>query len=412
MDFNLDVAKEAGLEGFREEVRQWLGQNVPKGAPMAVDPIDHTYEESLWRRELGRKMGEKGWVYPTYPTEYGGGGLSVNHAIVIELEMERLGLTNPPYYNPGGTLGGPTILIWGSEEQKKHFLPNIFNGTTCGWQLLSEPQGGSDLATCTTKAIKDGDDYIVNGTKTFVGNAYDVDYFWTIVTTDPSGPRHKNLGWFIIPADLPGISRQFLDLFTVHGQGEPPAGRKNTIFFDNVRVPAFNLIGGENNGWEVAHTHLEYEHGGAGRIRRIPNLLEMFKYCKETGLSQDPDARDLLADIKADMEVNRLFGLRNFWMSRNKKKMSYEGSQAHFNSRMFALHTSQRMQELLGYFALTKDPEWTPGTGRVEVYTRLGLGGLHGGGTHDTDRVIISRRMGLGRTVQEQAGQMAVGGGL
>ncbi len=201
----------------------------------------------------------------------------------------------------------------------------------------------------------------------------------------------------------------------MHGAGEAPAGRKNTVFFDSVRVPAFNLVGGENNGWEVAHTHLEYEHGGAGRLRRIPNLVELMDYCRNTmvngkPLSHDPDVRDILADIRAEMEVNRLFGLRNFWMSRTKQRMSYEGSQAHFYSRMFALRTSQRLQDLLGYFALTKDPKWTPGTGRIELYTRYGLGALHGGGTHDTDRVIIARRMGLGRTQRESAGQMATGG--
>src|SRR5579885_3450235 len=155
MDFELDVAREAGLEAFQSEVREWVQKNVPvEGTvPWSVDPIHHTYEEFLWRRELGRKLADKGWLYPTYPKEYGGGGLTMNHHIIIEMELDAVNMSLPPYYNPGGNLGGPTILVWGSEEQKKAFLPPIFKGETVGWQLLTEPQGGSDLATCTTRAI-------------------------------------------------------------------------------------------------------------------------------------------------------------------------------------------------------------------------------------------------------------------
>src|SRR5581483_9066368 len=130
-------------------------------------PEDHPYEEYQLRRALGRKLGEKGWLYPTMPVEYGGGGLDVDRAMVLYEEMAERSLGLPPYYDSGGTIGAPTILVWGSEEQKRFFLPRIFRGEVRTWQLLSEPEAGSDLAGVRMTAMRDGDDYVLNGQKTF-----------------------------------------------------------------------------------------------------------------------------------------------------------------------------------------------------------------------------------------------------
>ena len=157
MDFESRYTPEQ--EEFRREVSAWLRENVPDGMEHPADPADLTWDQYQLRRDLGRKLGDMGWLWPTAPAEYGGGGLDVDSAVVIEEEIDAFGLTLPPYYDSGGRLGGNSILVWGSEEQKHAFLPPIFTGRVRTWQLLSEPEAGSDLANVKTQAIPpDGDD--------------------------------------------------------------------------------------------------------------------------------------------------------------------------------------------------------------------------------------------------------------
>jgi alkylation response protein AidB-like acyl-CoA dehydrogenase len=174
MDFEPRYTQEQ--EDFRQEVRRWLRENMLPGIEHPADSADLTYEQYQLRRELGRKLGNKGWLWPSAPKEYGGGGLSVDHAVVLEEEIDSYGLTLPPYYDSGGRLGGNSILVWGDEEQKQFFLPKIFRGEVRTWQLLSEPEAGSDLANVKTLARRDGDEFVINGQKVFVGSAHGCDY--------------------------------------------------------------------------------------------------------------------------------------------------------------------------------------------------------------------------------------------
>ncbi len=171
-------------------------------------PVDDA--DSLKRyqelRAFGRKLGAKGWLYPRAPKAYAGGGLDVDHTIILEEEVDRFGLSLPPYYDSGGRLGSATIQVWGTEEQKQAFLPPIYRGDVRTWQLLTEPGAGSDLAGVTTAAIRDGDEYVINGQKIFVGSDHGADRIWMIACTNPGGARHENLSWFMIDANLPGIT--------------------------------------------------------------------------------------------------------------------------------------------------------------------------------------------------------------
>ena len=203
MDFEATYTPEQ--EAFRAEVRDWLSGNIPADLTQPVDPSDLTLEQYHKLRELGRRLGARGWLYPTYPQTYGGGDLSVDFVIILEEELDRYGLHLPPYYDSGGRLGGASIFVWGTEEQKRHFLPPIFRGEWRTWQLLSEPNAGSDLAGVQTRAVRDGDSYVVNGQKIYIGSLYGCEMMWTIVVTDAEAPRHHNLGWLLIPYDLPGI---------------------------------------------------------------------------------------------------------------------------------------------------------------------------------------------------------------
>ena len=410
MDFEPKYTQEQ--EEFRTEVREWLKENVPPGIVHPADSADLTEEQYQLRRDLGRRLGAKGWLWPTAPVEYGGGGLSLDHSVIIEEEADSHGLTVPPYYDSGGRLGGASIMVWGTDEQKEAFLPPIFRGEVRTWQLLSEPEAGSDLANVKTSAERDGDEYVINGQKIFVGSSLGCEYMWTITCTDNEAPRHENLGWFMIPADLPGISIQPMDLLISGGESGAGSGVKNTVFFDNVRVPAFNLIGGENEGWKVATTHLELEHGTGGRIARNWLVDHLFEYCRNTQrrgqpLHKDPDVRDRLVDVYVEAEISRLFNLRNYWMRHSGATITYEGPQGSYYRKVSGLRMSNAILDILGPSALTFDPKWGAAEGHVEAHQRSAIIALHPGGTADIQKVIMARRIGIGREVREKAGALA-----
>ncbi len=263
---------------------------------------------------------------------------------------------------------------------------------------------------CT--AIRDGDDYLINGQKIFVGSTHGADQFWTIVVTDPEGARHQNLGWIMIPSGLPGISVAPMDLLISGGNKGNGSGIKQTVYFDNVRVPGFNLVGGENEGWKVAQTHLELEHGTGGMVARDRLVDRLIEYCKETKrndrpISKDSDARDLLVELYIDAEVGRLFGLRNYWLRHSGKPVTYEGPQLSFHRKTSGLRMGKTILELLGPYALTNDPQWGIAEGHIEAHQRSSIVDIHPGATTDIQKVIMARRMGVGRATKEKAGTLA-----
>ena len=407
MDFEVTYTDEQ--QRFRGEVRAWMEANVPAGVTRT--PVSE--EDSLARyrdlRAFGRKLGAKGWLYPRAPKPYGGGGLDVDHTIILEEEADRIGLSLPPYYDSGGRLGGATILVWGTEEQKQAFLPPIYTGEVRTWQLLTEPGAGSDLAGVTMPAIRDGDDYVLNGQKIFVGSDNGCDRIWMIACTNPSGQRHENLSWFMIDATLPGITVQPMELMGTGGEGGTDSVQKNTVFFDDVRVPAFALVGGENQGWKAATTHLELEHGAGGRIGRNRLWDRLLRHCQETKrdgipLAQHPDVRDLLADIYIKGEVTRLFGIRNFWLTYARRPRSYEGPQLSYYRKTAGLWMTGAILEAVGPAALTTDPTWGSTAAFLEAQQRNGIVAVHPGGTTDVQRVSMARRIGIGRSGKEAAG--------
>src|SRR5713226_7025812 len=379
MDFEVTYTEEQ--QRFREEVRAWFEANVPPGITRTPPSPEESYANYQQRRELGRKLGAKGWLFPMAPKEYG-----------------------------GGRLGAPTILVWGTEEQKKTFLPPIHRGEVRVWQLLSEPSAGSDLAGVKMRAIRDGDEYVLNGQKIFIGSANGTDWMWTIAVTDPNGERHKNVSWFMIDASLPGITVQPMDLLG-SGEGGGEHGHKNTIFFEDVRVPASCLGGGENNGWKVASTNLEQEHGGVGRIGRDRLWEHLLSYCRETtrdgkALTEDRGVRDTLADIYIKGEVTRLFGLRNFWLTYARRPISYEGPQLSLYRKLAGLWMTGAILETVGPAALTTDPIWGSDDGFLENQQRNGIVAMHPGGTADIQKVSMARRIGIGRSTREAAGKV------
>jgi len=400
MDFTVSADPTHVVE-FRKEVSAWLAEQM-RGAEhlrwSASWSTRENDEEYKFRRGLAEKLGAKGWLFPIYPKEYGGAGLTVDHQMVLETELFKYGLNLSHVFYTLARIVAPVLIRWGTEEQKREFLPAITRAEICVWQVLTEPHGGSDVANCQTKAIRDGDDYIVNGQKVMVGHHLPPDYLWTLVCTNPQGKRHENLGWLHIPAKLPGITIQHMYLMM---------GIKNAVFFDNVRVPAKYLIGGENNGWKVANTHMELEHGGDGKIGVDPVVERVVEYCQENSIGgkpliEDDKVRDVIADIMIELNTLRRFNQRNFWHRFAKIPHPYGGVQQRYFQRMTRVRNAERLQQILGCDALVQDLS-VHEVVDFEYCVRSGPGQLHGGGTLDTDRLIFARRLGLGRPTQEKA---------
>jgi alkylation response protein AidB-like acyl-CoA dehydrogenase len=400
MDFNV-AADPPHVVDFRKEVSAWLAEQMRGGEDLRWSASWSTREdekEYKFRRGLAEKLGAKGWLFPIYPKEYGGAGLTVDHQMVLETELFKYGLNLSHVFYTLARIVAPVLIRWGTEEQKREFLPPITRAEICVWQVLTEPHGGSDVANCQTKAIRDGDDYIVNGQKVMVGHHLPPDYLWTLVCTNPQGKRHENLGWLHIPANLPGITIQHMYLMM---------GIKNAVFFDNVRVPAKYLIGGENNGWKVASTHMELEHGGDGRVSVDPVVERVVEYCQKNyvdgkALIEDDKVRDVIADIMIELNTLRRFNQRNFWHRFAKVPHPYGGVQQRYFQRTARLRNGERLQQIMGADALVQDLS-VHEVVDFEYCVRSGPGQLHGGGTLDTDRLIFARRLGLGRPTQEKA---------
>jgi len=396
VDFKLSYSKEQ--EDFRKEVRDWLQANIPEDMKSPVDRLDLTDELYVFWRDMHMQLAAKGWLYPTYPTEYGGGGLSGEHETILLEEFERArvvrGFTNPYIF--------PTLLVWGTEEQKQKFLKPLLTAEQIAFQNFSEPNAGSDLASLQSKAVRDGDDWIITGQKTYISGHGDVDLLFGPIVTDDDAPRHRNLGYFLIPAPSQGLELQRLNLLTGHDQ--------SFIFMDNVRVPGDHLIGDDHQGWQVTQTTLEIEHGGRGiafpRDEALENLMDFAKDTTRNGrpLSADPVLQQTAMDAYIDSHTHTLLAQRNFWMYQARQEMTYHGSQNSMFQKEFRIRNADRARDIMGMYSLlgVREPR-APFEGAPEVYQRSSLTGAHPGGTVEIQKVIMARRMGISRTRERAA---------
>ena len=400
MDFTLATYTEE-QERFRLEVRAWLEENVPEEMKDPIDGEDFTYEQYQFYRELWRKMGEKGWLFPTYPKEYGGGGMSADYEVIISEEMSSANVKACT----SRSLVFQTLLVWGTEEQKQKFLPPLLRGDAIVFQKLTEPQGGADLASIQSRAEQDGDDWILNGRNVFIGDPYDVEYIAGPMVTDPDAPRHRNLGYFMIPVPSEGLELREMRLL--------PSSRKQAIFLDNVRIPGDHLIGGVNQGWQVMGTHLEFEHGGRGRaVPRDENTDSLVEYLRDTKhdsgtLGSDEVVQQVAMDAVLDAHVQGLLLQRTYWMYQNRMEIQYEGNVANVHGRESSLRNARRIRELYGPYGFlgTKEPG-APHGGAQEVNQRSRAGQNHAAGSTNIAKVILARRIGISRT-QERAAPTA-----
>jgi alkylation response protein AidB-like acyl-CoA dehydrogenase len=405
-------------EEFAEEVRAWLDENIPEGMTFPRDPLKVSHEQFEKRREFARRIGRKGWLYPSYPREYGGGGLDAAHSAVIMREVAKRGLGLPPFHNAGAAYGVPVTLAFGTEEQKKRLLPPILRDGALTWELFTEPEAGSDEANQQTNALRhtrDKDYFIINGSKIFVGGLYSpADLFLLLTRSDLEAPRHENLAMFLAPANLPGIEIIPLDLFvpgpfgTVSGESTVGAdGIKHQIVFDDVRIHESYLIGGERDGWKVANAALEVEHairpgggepgGFMGTIRENFMAQRFLERCKSDPnivkrLRENPQLVESMVNVYIGAEKERLYAIRNA----GRKGGVYGGTQSQLYSKVFALTLTYEIAKVLGPYALTSDDKWGLDDSLFEVGQRGALC-LAPMGTPEITKIVIARLLAIGR---------------
>src|SRR5437879_75048 len=289
-------------EQFRGEVNDFLQENLPgnwEGADNAID--DESYQ---FGREFLKKLAPKRWIAPAWPKEYGGLEMSLWDQVVFN---EAMGYARAPIINTAavGYLG-PTIILYGTEEQKKKHLPGITSGEVVWCQGYSEPNSGSDLASLQTRAVADGDDFIINGQKVWNTFGNIADWCELLVRTDPDAPKHKGISCLLVDMRLPGIEAR--PLVTITGERE-----FSEIFFTDVRVPKSALLGPENEGWRVAMTTLTHERGGVASLhlgvrKKIAKLIELARTTErgDRPATEDPVLRPRLARLYIDGEHLKL----------------------------------------------------------------------------------------------------------
>ena len=370
---------------WRKEVRAF----IDKEAPAALKSGEDQGPESLFGRmgaikEWRDTIVKKGWIAPSWPAKYGGADMSVVDQFVMNEEFAESGVPG----NLGGfgvMMIGPTIIEHGTEEQKAHHLGRILRGEVIWCQGYSEPGAGSDLASLQTRAVRDGDDYVINGQKIWTTGAQFADWMYMLVRTDPDAPKHRGITYLLVDMKSPGVSVSPLTTL---------AGNQtfNEVFFEDVRVPVANRIGDENRGWYVGTTTLDFERSSIGSAIGVRKVLEsLIKAAKADGsevlFDRNPKVKGEVVDRWIECEVAKMLSYRVVSMQVAGKIPNYEASM----SKMFSSELQQRIANLsmhmYGMYGGTR--------GRAAMGYMQAVSSTIAGGTTEVQKGIIATR-GLG----------------
>jgi alkylation response protein AidB-like acyl-CoA dehydrogenase len=388
MDFRFTPEEEA----FRTEVKEFLKAELKPGWD---DDFDSESEmgvevQGQFAKAFNRKLADRGWLAIAWPKQYGGMEASVMQQVIYNEEMAYAGA--PVGFNMGVAWVGPSLMLYGTDEQKSEFIPKITNLEHTWCTLYSEPAAGSDLAAIETRAVRDGDDFVLNGQKIWTTGAHRSNWGWLAARTDPDAPKHKGISMFLVPMDAPGISiRPLINMAGDHGFNE--------VFFEDVRIPASYLVGPENQGWYMLAVALDFERSsiaGSARIRRaLGGLLEFTKENPEFTANK-PEIRSRLADVAIEVEIGAALSYRVASMQAGGKAPNYEATIA----KLYSTEMSQRFAstgiELLGmYGPLHPKSKYAKLKGSMERAYQLSVSATIAGGTSEVMKTIGAVR-GLG----------------
>ena len=372
-------------EAFRQEVRSFLDRELSDRPSGGLDAWQ-------FHRAFIQKLAGKGWLTLAWPEEWGGQGATYMKQLVYNEEMAY---HNAPANDMGSDRVGPTIMLYGTDEQKQRFLPPIVAGEAVWCQGFSEPEAGSDLASLQTRAVQDGDEFVINGSKIWTSLAHLAQSMILLARTDPDAPKHKGISYFLLDMKTPGITIQpLVDMLGRH--------QFNQVFFDNVRVPRDSLLGELNRGWYVATATLDFERSGIQRVIGSQRAYEtLVAYARETTRNGRPLiaqtlVRHKLADLKIEFEVGRLLAYRVAWMQGKKLIPNYEASVSKLYGSELAQRLAQAGVRILGLGGqLAPGSPWAQLAGSFESLY-LGSAALTvAAGTSEVQRNIIAGR-GLG----------------
>ena len=351
----MEFAYTAEQEALRDEVQQFIADNVTKDVREEIENTDEMSQGPLVR-DLRKKVAAKGWVGISWPKEYGGQDGSRIDQYIVEEEFSRIGV------GVGGAgSGAPAILAAGTEEQKKTLLPGLISGEITLALGFTEPQAGADLASLQCRAVRDGDDFVINGQKMYTSSAHYASHIYLMARTDPDAPKHRGISIFIFPMNTPGITVR--PLWTIQNDPPAPIGttygqrRTNETFFEDVRVPATCMLGEENQGWYVGAMGLNLDRVGASRylisVRRDEDIIN---WAKENDLgghdvSQDPAIRDRLAELWIEAQVCRLMTMRSMSLMERGDTFTYEGAAEKVWAPEHGVRTTETISQILGPYA-------------------------------------------------------------
>jgi alkylation response protein AidB-like acyl-CoA dehydrogenase len=386
MDFSFTPHEEA----WRQEVRDFLDKELPDDKAFNHE---FTEDEELWKFALNftKKVGEKGWIGLTWPVEYGGLARPLSERLIM---AEEFALRDAPMVNMiGYGLAAGSLLLGGTEAQKKRFLPEIAQFDRFWAEGLSEPGSGSDLASLTTRATRDGDDWIINGQKTYTTWGHRADVLYLAARTDPEARRHRGISIFCLDLSAPGVSFSKLDNLG--------GGRQNHTYFDDVRVPGDMLIGELGAGWRYIMNAF-YQAGAIGaRHSELQRMLnKVVAYCESTSrggrpLIKDPIVRSKLAELDVMVETERLLAYESLGNAREGRQPRFAGTLGVVVHKEDQPRFAQLINQIVGPLSQLKTgSRWAPMAGEAEAWYRASYAN-HAGGTSQVKRMVLATR-GLG----------------
>jgi len=366
---------------FRDDLRAWFAANHPGPEPLHREDLHFA-----WRRDFQRRLYEGGWAAPHWPVEYGGRGSTLTESAIFFEELGRARAPLPANVL-GLLLGGPTLMAWGTGEQKERFLGPILSGEEIWCQGFSEPEAGSDLAALKTRAVKDGDGWIVTGQKVWTSAAQYATWCMLVARTDFDAAKHKGLTYFLMEMDQAEV--QVRPLRQITGESE-----FNELFIEGARIPDENVIGGVGNGWKVALTTLMNERAGLAfflqvRLRRL--LDDLIDEAAARGMLEDDVVADKLGALHLKAEILRLTAYRGLAAIEQYGQPGPEGSLTKWMWSETNQQLAQVAAELLGGDALVSGTPWGYELLRARGNT------IEGGTTEILKNIVAERVLGLPR---------------
>jgi alkylation response protein AidB-like acyl-CoA dehydrogenase len=382
----MDLREKPEIAAFRDEVRDFIANELEPGERDIARGGEDSWEKS---QAVRKKLTAKGWTAMAWPKEYGGQGAPIRKQAVFNEELAYNRVPGPDFIATNYV--GPTLMLYGTDAQKQRFLPPILQCEEVWCQGYSEPGAGSDLASLQTRAVLDGDNFVLNGQKIWTSNAHRADWMFILVRTDPDAPKHKGISYLLVDMKTPGI--EVRPLINMAGGHE-----FNEVFLNDVAVPRENLVGEMNRGWYVGMATLDFERSAIGAVASVRRELEeLVEEITGAGKSIEATAKSELVDRLIEASVLRMLSLRILWMQEAGLIPNYEASMC----KLFTTELNQRIArtgvKLLGIGGQAA----AEGDAQFERwryhYLRSVANTIEGGSSEIQRNIIATRGLGLPR---------------